>query len=113
MHTFDIVLKKHFLSVNRCDSVIYGTILIMRSKLKWGPTIQQIDSVIYVVNLGAEAKRFTHRRCKVLTLSIPQEGEWGGNLPKKGCATSAKSRPGKNHKISVQMMLSIRIDKCM
>ena len=28
---------------------------------------QQNNIVIYVVNLGAEAKRFTHRRCKVLT----------------------------------------------
>ena len=28
---------------------------------------QQNNKVIYVVNLGAEAKRFTHRRCKVLT----------------------------------------------
>ena len=28
---------------------------------------QQNNNVIYVVNLGAEAKRFTHRRCKVLT----------------------------------------------
>ena len=32
---------------------------------------QQNNNVIYVVNLGAEAKRFTHRRCKVLT-------RWGG-----------------------------------
>ena len=29
--------------------------------------IQQNNNVIYVVNLGAEAKRFTHRRCKVFT----------------------------------------------
>ena len=29
--------------------------------------IQQNNNVIYVVNLGAEAKRFTHRRCKILT----------------------------------------------
>ena len=28
---------------------------------------QQNNNVTYVVNLGAEAKRFTHRRCKVLT----------------------------------------------
>ena len=28
---------------------------------------QQNNNVIYVVNLGAEAKRFTDRRCKVLT----------------------------------------------
>ena len=28
---------------------------------------QQNNNVIYVVNLGAEAKRFAHRRCKVLT----------------------------------------------
>ena len=28
---------------------------------------QQNNNVIYVVNLGAEVKRFTHRRCKVLT----------------------------------------------
>ena len=28
---------------------------------------QQNNNVIYVVNLGAEGKRFTHRRCKVLT----------------------------------------------
>ena len=56
---------------------------------------QQNSNVIYVVNLGAEAKRFTHRQCKVL-----------GHL-------SLKSRPGKSHKISVQMMLPIRIDKSM
>ena len=29
--------------------------------------IQQNNNVIYVVDLGAEAKLFTHRRCKVLT----------------------------------------------
>ena len=28
---------------------------------------QQNNNVIYVVNLGAKAKRFTHRRCKALT----------------------------------------------
>ena len=39
----------------------------MRSKLKWGPTIQQNNNVIYVVNLGGEAKQFIHRQCKVLT----------------------------------------------
>ena len=44
MHNFDIV--------NRFDSVIYGTILIIRSKFKWGPTIrQENDNVIYVVIL--------------------------------------------------------------
>ena len=59
---------------------------------------QQNNNVIYVVNLGAEAKRFTHRRCKVLT---------------RGGALSSKSRPGKSYKISVQMMLPIRIDKSM
>ena len=41
------------------------------------------------------------------TMSIPQEREEGwGHL-------SAKSRPGKNYKISVQMMVSIRIDQSM
>ena len=35
---------------------------------------QQNNNVIYVVNLGAQAKRFTHRQCKVLTLG----GEGGG-----------------------------------
>ena len=85
----------------------------MRSKLKWGPTIQQNNKVIYVVNLGAEVKRLTHRRYKVLTQSQFLRGGDRGHLPNKGCAASAKSRPGKNYKISVQMMLSIRIDKSM
>ena len=62
---------------------------------------QQNNNVIYVVNLRAEAKRFTHRRCKVLT-----RGGRVGHL-------SLKSRPGKSYKISVQMMLPIRIDKSM
>ena len=84
----------------------------MRSKLKWG---QQNNNVIYVVNLGAEAKRFTHRRCKVLTQwQFLKRGDGGGgHLPNIGCEASAKLRPGKNHKISVQMMLSIRIEKSM
>ena len=44
------------------------------------------------------------------SMSIPQEGRGdGGHLPNRGCVASAKSRPGKNHKISVQVMLSIRI----
>ena len=48
------------------------------------------------------------------TMSVPQGGGGWGHLPNKGCAASAKSRPGKHHKISVQMMLlSIRIDKSM
>ena len=64
---------------------------------------QQNNNVIYVVNLGAEAKRFSHRRCKVLTRG---GGGGGGEL-------SSKSRPGKSYKISVQMMLPIRIDKSM
>ena len=38
---------------------------------------QQNNNVIYVVNLGAEAKRFTHRRCKVLT-----RGGGGGGASK-------------------------------
>ena len=63
---------------------------------------QQNNNVIYVVNLGAEAKRFTHRRCKVLTLG----GRRMGHL-------TSKSRPGKSYKISVQMMLPIRIGKSM
>ena len=63
---------------------------------------QQNNNVIYVVNLGAEAKRFTPRRCKVLT----RRGGGGGHL-------SSKSRPGKIYKISVQMMLPIRVDKSM
>ena len=75
-----------------------------------------------MVNLEAEAKRFTNRRCKVLRQCQFLKrgggggegmGEGMGHLPNKGCAASAKSRPGKNHKISVQMMLSIRIDKSM
>ena len=57
----------------------------MRSKLKWGPTIQQNHNMIYVVNLGAEAKRFTHRRCKVLIQCqfLKRGGGGGGwaNLP--------------------------------
>ena len=65
---------------------------------------QQNNNVTYVVNLGAEAKRFTHRRCKVLT----RGGGGGGMGP-----LSSKSRPGKSYKISVQMMLPIRIDKSM
>ena len=54
----------------------------MRSKLKWGPTIQQNDNVIYVVNLGAEAKRFIHRRCKVLTQCqfLKRGGVVGGGI---------------------------------
>ena len=85
----------------------------MRSKLKWGPTIQQNNNVIYVVNLGAEAETiYTQALQSIGTKSIPQEGGGGdrGHLPNKGCAASAKSRPGKNYKISVQMILSIRID---
>ena len=65
----------------------------------------QHNNVIYVVNLGAEAKRFTHRRCKVLT----RGGGGGGGMGH----LSLKSRPGKSYKISVQMMLPIRIDKSM
>ena len=92
MHTFDIVLKIHFFSVNRFDSVIYSTILIMRSKFKWGPTIQQNNSVIYVVNLGAEVKRFTHRQCKVFnTMSIPQE-RGGGNGGASKCKIEARQK---------------------
>ena len=34
---------------------------------------QENNIVIYVVSLGAEAKRFTHRRCKVFT-------RWGGKV---------------------------------
>ena len=64
---------------------------------------QQNNNVIYVVNLGAEAKRFTPRRCKVLT----RRG--GGGMGH----VSSKSRPGKSYKISVQMMLPIRVDKSM
>ena len=67
---------------------------------------QQNNNVTYVVNLGAEAKRFTHRRCKVLTRGGEGGGEGMGPL-------SSKSRPGKSYKISVQMMLPIRIDKSM
>ena len=68
---------------------------------------QQNNNVIYVVNLGAEAKRFTHRRCKVLTRGGgASKFEIEGHL-------SSKSRPGKSYKISVQMMLPIRIDKSM
>ena len=66
--------------------------------------IQQNNNVIYVVDLGAEAKLFTHRRCKVLT-----RGGGGGGMGH----LSSKSRPGKSYKISVQMMLPIRIDKSM
>ena len=85
----------------------------MRSKLKWGPTIQQNNNVIYVVNLGTEAKRFTHGIQSIDTIDAVNSSRGGdrGHLPNKGCAGSAKSRPGKNYKISVQMMLSIRIDK--
>ena len=86
----------------------------MRSKLKWGRTIQQNNNVIYLVNLKAI---YTQAMQSIDTMSVPQEEEEGeggwGHLPNKGCAASAKSRPGKNHKISVQMMLSIRIDKSM
>ena len=66
---------------------------------------QQNNNVIYVVNLGAEAKRFTHRRCKVLT----RGGGGGGEMEPQ----ISKSRPGKSFKISVQMMLPIRIGKSM
>ena len=39
---------------------------------------QQNNIVIHVVNLGAEAKRFTHRRCKVLTRrGGGAGGRWG------------------------------------
>ena len=38
---------------------------------------QQNNNVIYVVNLGAEAKRFTHRRCKVLTRGGGEGGRGG------------------------------------
>ena len=69
---------------------------------------QQNNNVIYVVNLGAEAKRFTHRRCKVLTRG-GGEGGVGGEMGH----LSSKSRPDKSYKISVQMMLPIRIDKSM
>ena len=61
---------------------------------------QQNNNVIYVVNLGAEAKRWQMQ-------SIDTRGGGGmGHL-------SLKSRPGKSYKISVQMMLPIRIDKSM
>ena len=48
----------------------------MRTKVE---TIQQIDNVTDGVNLRAEAKRFTHRRCKVLTYCQFIKG--GGCLP--------------------------------
>ena len=44
--------------------LFYGTVLAMRTKVG---TIEQNSNVIDGVNLRAEAKRFTHRRCKVLT----------------------------------------------
>ena len=66
---------------------------------------QQNNNVIYVVNLGAEAKRFTHRRCKALTRRGGGRGGMGH--------LSSKSTSGKSYKISVQMMLPIRIDKSM
>ena len=47
----------------------------MRSKLKWGPTIQQNNNLIYLVNLGAEAKQAMQ---SIDTMSIPQEGGGGG-----------------------------------
>ena len=40
--------------------------------------IQLNNNVIYVVNLGTEAKRFTHRRCKVLTQCQFLNGGGGG-----------------------------------
>ena len=50
---------------------------------------------------------YTQAMQSIDTMSIPQEREEGwGHL-------SAKSRPGKNYKISVQMMVSIRIDQSM
>ena len=50
----------------------------MRSKLKWG---QQNNNVICVVNLGAEGKRFTHKRCKVLTqCQFLKRGGGGGGM---------------------------------
>ena len=69
---------------------------------------QQNNNIIYVVNLGAEAKRFTHRRCKVLTLGGGGGGGRMGHL-------SSKSGPGKSYNISVlvQMMFPIRIVKSM
>ena len=69
---------------------------------------QQNNNEIYVVNLRAEAKRFTHRRCKALT----RRGEGGRGEGGMG-HLSSKSRPGKSYKISVQMMLPIRINKSM
>ena len=64
---------------------------------------QQNNNVIYVVNLGAEAKRWQMQ-------SIDTKGGGGGG----GMGhLSLKSRPGKSYKISVQMMLPIRIDKSM
>ena len=42
-------------------------------------SVQQNNNVIYVVNLGAEAKRFTHKMMQSIdTLSIPQGGEGSG-----------------------------------
>ena len=61
---------------------------------------QQNNIVIYVVNLGAEAKRFTHTRCKVLTRR--GGGGGGGGRGREMGHLSSKSRPDK---ISVQMML--------
>ena len=86
----------------------------MRSKLKWGPTIQQNNNVIYVVGQSGSWDETIYKQAmqSIDTMSIPQEGGWG-HLPNGGCAASTKSRPGKNHKILVQMMLSIRIDKSM
>ena len=88
----------------------------MRSKLKWGPTIQQNNNVIYVVGESGSLGEtiYTQAIQSIDTMSIPQEGRGGGgHLPNGGCVGSAKSRPGKNHKVLVQMMLSIRIDKSM
>ena len=65
----------------------------MRTKVE---TIQQIDNVTDGVNLRAEAKRFTHRRCKVLTYcQFIKGGRVSPSKCRYGCAASAKSRPGK------------------
>ena len=61
-------------------------------------TIQQNNNVIDGVNLRAEAKRFTHRRCSIDTvMSIPREGR-GISLIKAGNdVRQVQSFSKKNH----------------
>ena len=68
MQAFDIVSKKYNVLMS-IDSMglFYGTVLTIRTKMEM--TQQNNYRVINRVNYRADAKRFTHRRCKKLTIS--------------------------------------------